>query len=285
MKKISCKKRDIKYVKNKDKKYITNLELQLQIKEELLLQNIKLASLGELLQNITHQWRQPLATISAIGCSMDFKRNIGGLDDNEITRCLNGISNNVTNLTETINNFSTLFQNSNYKSYFDVYKSFYYVAEMLQPQLYDANIELNISSLDKIELFTYKSELMQVFMHILKKSIETFSYNKKNENHIFVNIEEDDNHISIKIYDNSFNEARKNHISKVFELNPSFREKLSTGSGLYVSKKIIEDKLNGTVCVSNHTYSYKSRNYKGILFNVTLPIDVKEKENIVYSFN
>lgn len=258
--------------RNKNEEYITNLEKQLQIKDDLLLQNIKLASLGELLQNITHQWRQPLATISAIGCNMDFKQKLGALNEKELNKCLNVISNNVNKLTNTINNFSILFQNSQYKSHFEIYDSFEYVADILQPQFYDGNIELNVA-FDKLEIFTYKSELMQVFMHILNNSIDILTCNKAKKNYIFVEISNDDKNVIIELYDNA-NGISKENLSKIFDISFSTKGKNGSGSGLYMCRKIIEEKLAGKILASNRCYTYNDIVYKGACFHIELPMEV-----------
>ena len=269
-------------LKQHENEYITKLEKQLQIKEDLLLQNIKLASLGELLKNITHQWRQPLAIISAVGCSIDFKQKMGVLNENDINKSLNSINKNITLLTNTINDFSILFDDSIYKSHFDLYRSFKYVVDILQPQLYDTNIELNII-FDSQEIYTYKSELMQVFMHILNNSIEIFSHSKQKENYIFAKLGEENNNIIIQIYDNA-NGIEQEHISEVFNLWFSTKGKNGSGSGLYMCKKIIEEKLNGKIWVNNHTYTYKDKSYNGALFSIEIPIEVANKEELQYNF-
>ena len=270
--------------RNKNEEYITNLEKQLQIKDDLLLQNVKLASLGELLKNITHQWRQPLATISAIGFNMDFKQKLGVLNEGELNKCINAISNNVNKLTNTINDFSILFQNSQYKSHFEIYDSFIYVADILQPQFYDGNIELNIT-FDKLEIFTYKSELMQVFMHILNNSIDIFSCNKTNKNYIFAQIRNDDKNITIEIYDNA-NGISKENLSKIFDISFSTKGKNGSGSGLYMCRKIIEEKLVGKIWASNCCYTYNDIMYKGACFHIELPISVSlENKESKYHIN
>ncbi len=94
----------------KKSQHIHSLEKMLLCKDAILLQNIKLASLGELLENITHQWRQPLTIINAVGTNINFKSELGTLDDSEINRYVGIIELNTMKLSSTIDNFSILLQ-------------------------------------------------------------------------------------------------------------------------------------------------------------------------------
>jgi len=248
--------------------HISSLKKELHNKDELLLQNIKLASLGELLQNITHQWRQPLATINAVGSNMSFQCELGNLNDREINRCVNIIENNVSKLSNTIENFSSLFHNSSHKSYFEIQESFTYITDILQPQLHEAKIEL-IVSLHKATIHTYQSELMQVFMHLLNNSIEILSCHKSKQNYIFVKVRSSQKCTVIQIYDNAKG-IPKECFDSIFKAHYTNKED-GTGAGLYMCKKIVEEKLLGKIRVDNHEYTHNKINYIGARFCIEIP--------------
>ena len=268
---------DIQIKLNEQELYICNLEKEIQIKDEILLQNIKLASLGELLKNITHQWRQPLAVINSTGTNMSIKQEIGILNNKDINKSIDTISSNVMKLTHTIDNFSILFQNSQYKLHFELDKCFEYVADILQPQIYEANILIH-NSFEKIELFTYKSELMQVFMHILNNSIDILATNDNKEKHIFTNATSDKKNITIEIYDNARGIPQE-YLYDIFNISFSTKGKNGSGSGLYMCKKLIEEKLKGKISVSNHSYKFENQIEVGAKFSIKIPRVINKEKN------
>ncbi len=248
--------------------HISTLEEELLCKNALLLQNIKLASLGELLENITHQWRQPLAAINAVGSNMNYKCQFGNLDEEEISRCVGIIEKNVMNLSDIIENFSSLFHDSSHKSYFEIEENFTYITNILLSQLYEANIEL-IISLHKSTIHTYQSELMQVFMHILNNSIEILSCHKSKQNYIFIKVRSSKKCTVIQIYDNAKGIPQE-YLAEIFELHFTNKED-GSGAGLYMCKEIVENKLQGKIRVDNYSYTYKEVEYIGARFCIEIP--------------
>ena len=266
---ILITKHYFQYKLRKKTNHIKHLEKKLLSKDEMLLENIKLASLGDLLQNITHQWRQPLTAIQAVATTISFRDELGTLEDEELDRCLKVIHHNVMKLSATVDNFSVLFHNSTEKSYFDINKSFTYITDILQPQIYEANIHIEATLLNT-EIYMYKSELMQVFMHILKNSIEILNCHKDKTNYIFATLKCKEDNIIIQIYDNAKG-IPKEYISDIFELDFNVSFGTGSGSNLYACKKILEDKLGGNIRVDNHGYIYKEQAYVGARFCIEIP--------------
>ncbi|NQY94692.1 MAG: HAMP domain-containing histidine kinase [Campylobacteraceae bacterium] len=265
---IIITKHYFQYKLRQKSQHISTLEQELLCKDALLLQNIKLASLGELLENITHQWRQPLATINAVSSNMSFKCQLGNLDDREVSRCVDIIERNVMNLSDTIENFTSLFHDSSHKSYFEIEESFTYITNILQPQFYEAKIELSIS-LHKATIHTYQSELMQVFMHLLNNSIEILSCHKSKQNYIFIKVRSSKKCTVIQIYDNAKG-IPKEYLPEIFEAYFTNKDD-GSGAGLYMCKKIVEEKLRGKIRVDNHSYTYKDVEYTGARFCIEIP--------------
>jgi len=210
-----------------------------------------------------------LATINAVGSNMNFKSELGSLDDSEIIRCVGIIERNVMNLSDTIESFSSLFHDSSHKSYFEIQKSFTYITDILQPQLYQANIHL-IISLHNATVHTYQSELMQVFMHLLNNSIEILSCHKSKKNYIFVKVRSSKKCTVIQIYDNAKGIPQE-YVHEIFEVHFTNKEKAGSGAGLYMCKKIVEEKLQGKIRVDNHQYTYKDVDYTGARFCIEIP--------------
>lgn len=243
-------------------------------KNNLLLQNSKLASLGELLENITHQWREPLTVISAVTMQMKIEEELGGMEYENIGKSIAVISSSVKQCSEMLNSFYILFQSSPHKTDFLINKSLLYIVNILKPQFNNKNIKFKFISLNT-EITTYKSELMQVFMHIIGNSIEVINKQPCSRNYIFARIKQNTHSVIIEIYDNAkgINEV---YLPKVFDMCFTTKGDDGSGVGLYISKKIIENKLGGKLSVSNYTYIYKGDICVGAKFCIELPKDVPE---------
>ena len=59
-----------------------------------------MASMGEMMENIAHQWRQPLSSISTATSGIQIEKEIGVLEDDVLDERLNGIMHNTEFLSQ-----------------------------------------------------------------------------------------------------------------------------------------------------------------------------------------
>ncbi len=255
-----------------------NTELEKRIKEEveknlkkdhLLQRQSKLASMGEMLENIAHQWRQPLSVITMGASGIKLKKELELLDDSFLSETLDSILKSSSYLSQTIDDFKYFFKPSKDKSKFSLESCFEKSLNVLSLKLNSENIQI-IKNIEEIEILGYESELVHVFMNILNNAKDAFSDSKVKKKFIYVDISKTKEKIIIKIKDNAGG-VNPSIIDKIFD--PYFTTKhksQGTGIGLYMSHQIISKHMDGQIEVSNSEYKYENENYKGALFTITL---------------
>ncbi len=247
-----------------------NNQNRLKEHEQLLIQQSKLASMGEMIANIAHQWRQPLSIISTSATGIKIQKEMGILDDASEIKSLDCINENAQYLSNTIEDFRDFFKKSKTKAFVNLDNLLEKTLKLILTRLKNKEITIIKNSLD-IEFETYEREMIQVFMNIINNSIDAFE-NKNYAKFIFFETEKFENKILIKIKDNAGG-IDKNIIDRIFE--PYFTTKESkqgTGIGLYMCNEIIVKHLNGKIIVSNESFEYKNQKYIGSLFMIELPI-------------
>jgi len=244
---------------------------QLLKKEKLLLQQSKMAAMGEMLQNIAHQWRQPLSLISTASTGLLVKKELDiKTSKEEDIKVLNTINDATQHLSETINAFRDFFHPNKEKVSFklsDVYKK---TLNIVETRFKNLNIEI-IEELEDISITNLDNELIQVIMNLLNNARDILEISKNNKKLIFVKIYKEEKHIVISVKDNGGG-INNSIIDKVFE--PYFTTKhksQGTGIGLYMCQEIITKHMNGTLEVSNQTYTYNSVQYTGAQFKIIFP--------------
>ncbi len=238
--------------------------------EQLLIQQSKLASMGEMIANIAHQWRQPLSIISTSATGIKIQKEMGVLDDVSEIKSLDCINENAQYLSNTIEDFRDFFKKSKTKAFVNLDNLLEKTLKLILTRLKNKEITIVKDSLD-IEFETYEREMIQVFMNIINNSIDAFE-NKNYNKFIFFETQKFENKIVIKIKDNAGGIEEK-IIDRIFE--PYFTTKESkqgTGIGLYMCNEIIVKHLNGKIIVSNESFEYKNQKYIGSLFVIELPI-------------
>lgn len=220
-------------------------------KDKILFHQNKLSSMGEMLENIAHQWRQPLSQINSVVLLIDDVMHEQNIKSKEIEERLLEIESLTKYLSSTINDFRGFLSISRNKKEF-------FVREMIDKSLYvlkgnlDRNnikVEIDIDADHRCK--SYENELQQVIVVILNNAkdalVERDIYNAQ----IKILYIRDIDFCTIRICDNAGG-ITKSIKDKIFE--PYFTTKhksQGTGLGLYMSKKIIEDILKGELSVSN----------------------------------
>ncbi len=233
-------------------------------KDYIISQQTKMAALGEMIQNISHQWRQPLSIISVLASGLKLKKECNILEDKELIENLNAILKNTNYLSNTIEDFRNYFEGNLEKKKFNLKDIVNQCILMFKEEISSKNVIL-IENLNDIELFTYESELKQVIINLLKNA-KDFT----NEGLIIVSIYEKKEHIIIEVQD-SAGGIPKSIIKKIFD--PYFTTKHNSngvGLGLFSAYEIIDKKLKGNISVENKEFTYYFNSYKGACFSIIL---------------
>ena len=210
------------------------LEKERAQQKTLLLQQSRLASMGEMVSAIVHQWRQPLNTIS-FGL-MNIKRNSVGQEKNLNT--IKKLNEQLQYMSDTIEGFRDFYNPSRIKEEFSVHeavKNSYLIASAI---LKKSNILFSIKLKNDFVLYGHQNELEQVILNIIHNAKDELTLAKIEEAQIAVIID-----TGIIIIQDNGRGVSKENIHKIF--SPYFTtKKNSDGIGLYLSKMIIEKEFS-----------------------------------------
>ena len=220
-------------------------------KENRLLQQSRLAQMGEMLSMIAHQWRQPLAAISSTSSALELKAELGKIDKDKVQKSAKNISKYAQHLSETIDDFRNFFK-SNKEEFESSYNSMITsVLAIVQASIEDKNISLILELNTQKRFVTYPNELKQVILNLMKNAEDVLIENKIEDAYIKLTTYSDENKEILEISDNAGG-VSEDILEKIFD--PYFSTKLEkngTGLGLYMSKIIVEDHCGGVLSASN----------------------------------
>jgi len=250
-------------------------EIKNQIKnQEIMFHQSKVASLGEMLGNIAHQWRQPLSTISTTATGTKLKKEFGTLEDKEFLENMDSINEKTQYLSKTIDDFRNFFLSDSSKQIeVNIDEAIEKTISLIKDSFKSSNIKIVINNTTVDSSFICNENLLiQALINILnnaKDALNTIE-EKDFEKCVFIDVQKEDNSISIKIKDNAkgIKETIKN---KIFE--PYFTTKHKshgTGIGLYMTNQIITKHMKSKITVENVTYSYDGKTYTGAVFSLLL---------------
>ncbi len=220
-------------------------------KEQQLIQQSRLAQMGEMISMIAHQWRQPLTAISATTSNLLIRIMMDDINKDEFEKDISLISKYSQHLSNTIDDFRGFFKENKTLETTTLNEIVISTLDIVKISVKNANIELKTKLNCDKKLKTYPSEIKQVLLNLIKNAQDAHIENKIEE--AFIEIEtkcQDGNHILI-VRDNAGGIPEK-IIDKVFE--PYFSTKLKkdgTGLGLYMSKTIIQQHCGGGIEVYN----------------------------------
>jgi len=242
-------------------------------KEKLLFEQSKLASMGEMIGNIAHQWRQPLSIISTAASGLSIQKEMDILNDETLYQSCKVIDDNAQYLSKTIDDFRNFIKNDKKKVKFNIIKEIDNFISLISPSSNSYDIQVAISKLEEIELDGYPNELMQCLLNIFNNSKDALILNNENNRYFFISVYKEDGSVVIELKDNGGG-IPENILPKIFE--PYFTTKhqsQGTGLGLHISYNIIVNSMGGTIVAKNIDFEYSDQKYKGALFIIKIPIN------------
>ncbi len=254
-------------------------------KDLIMYQQARLASMGEMIQNIAHQWRQPLNSLMVLIQSFKSKAMQKKLDiEFVLTQTQYGMKI-ATEMSNTIENFRNFFRPENKTEPFTLSASIWDSVELLKAQLIESSIEVKVciqESEKDLSIDGFQNSFTQVILILINNAIDALKLtmeNKESEKDfsplIAISLDKVGYNVTLCVKDNAGGIHLEDK-SKVFE--PYFTTKhksVGTGVGLYMAKQIIERQFNGTINVANTHWSngdYGSDEYFGAEFSINIPL-------------
>ncbi|PUE65885.1 ABC transporter substrate-binding protein [Arcobacter caeni] len=240
-------------------------------KNRILIQQSRMASMGEMLENIAHQWRQPLSTISVAASGMEVKKEFSTLSDEEFFEAINHIKKATSYLSNTIDDFRNFFNQKREHSIININSVVEKALDLMGDSFIKNKIQV-IKNIEDLEFLSLENELIQVLMNVFSNAKDVLKSISKEDKYIFIDISKKDEFIIIDIKDNAGG-IKDDIIDKVFEPYFTTKHKFKgTGIGLYMSKLLVEKHLKGIIGVKNCEFSHIDKPHMGALFKIVLPI-------------
>ncbi len=237
-----------------------NKELEKKVQEELkknrqkdkvLFQQAKFASMGEMLANISHQWRQPLMELSSLFLPIEAKLKMNlEIDKEELKEVIEKQHAITKYMSSTIDDFKNFFAKDKQKVEFEVFEQVKSTINIISGSLKSYDIKLNIVIKKNPVLCGYKNEFSQVLINIINNARDALVQRKIKEPKIDILIQEEKEFLVTTISDNAGGIKAK-PLNKVFDPFFTFDKKDGSGIGLFMAKLIIENNMNGQIKVSN----------------------------------
>jgi PAS domain S-box-containing protein len=238
---------------------------------KLIEEQSKLVSMGEMIGNIAHQWRQPLSVISTGATGMKVQKEFGVLTDESFDKTCDVINENAQYLSKTIDDFRNFIKGDRKKELFDFSDNINSFLSLVDGSVKAHNIHVVLELEKNLKLDGYENELIQCYLNIFNNSKD--AYKNNNIKYFFIKSYRRNNTLVVKLKDNAGG-IQENIISKIFE--PYFTTKhksQGTGLGLHMTYNLISKGMNGTIEVNNISYKYKEKDYVGAEFKIILPLN------------
>ena len=258
-----------------------NSSLEIKIKDEVeknkifqekLFKADKLASMGEMMSNIAHQWRQPLSMISTVATGTKIQKEFGTLKDEEIIQNMELINKNAQYLSETINDFKNFIKGDRKIKTYDLETTINNFLHIVESSIKKDSIHIILNLQENIKIDGYPNELIQCLINIFNNSKDALEEIKEENPLIFISTTLENEIISIKIKDNAGG-IPDNIITKIYD--PYFTTKhksQGTGLGLHMTYKLIDEGMHGKIEAHNVEFEYEDKIYKGAEFVISLNI-------------
>ncbi len=218
---------------------------------ELLIKQSKLASMGEMISMIAHQWRQPLSAISATTAAMQMKIAMDKYEQTYFNSQLDSISSLSQHLSSTIEDFRNFFKPDKAKTSFSLKNAIQNAISLSESMIHNNHIALEVTYECDAVIESHENEVVQALINIIKNAIDALLENKISEPKILIRLFKDlAGVVSITVEDNAGG-IPESIAKKIFEPYFSTKSINGTGLGLYMSKTIIEQHCNGGLLFSN----------------------------------
>ncbi len=221
-----------------------------QKQHEQLIVSSRNAAMGEMISMIAHQWRQPLSVINTSIASLKIKKELGLLNESATDNTLQRIEKIVLYLSDTINDFRDYFKPNKNQTVIHLASIFEKAFDLLKTEFESENITYTQSIDENITITTYKNDFLQVILNLLKNSLDAFHENNATQKWLKITTKQTKEKLILQITDNAGG-IKKEVLKKIFEPYYSTKSKNGTGLGLYISQKLIEDHLQGSIEISS----------------------------------
>jgi PAS domain S-box-containing protein len=220
-------------------------------KDIMLIQQNRQAALGEMLDHIAHQWKQPLNSISLIVQEMAYSSSDGELTDEHVQATNGTIMSLLDHMAQTIDVFRGFYRPDKKTKVFSVKESIDQALAFIAPTFRFQSIAVELDVDPGLTGFGYPREYTQVFLNILANAKDAFRARRTENGTVIIKAFAESTKTVVTITDNAGG-IPEAIIDKIFDFYFTTNEAAGgTGIGLYMSKNIIEKNMSGTLSAEN----------------------------------
>ncbi len=231
--------------------------------KKMLAQQAKYAALGEMMDAVAHQWKQPLNAVTMLNELLVIEYKDGNLDDTYLKEYQMDMDTQVEHLLTTLNEFRTFFRPDKEVESFNLLESFNSVLVLLKDEFLKNTINISIECDENISLNVIKNEFKHLLLNILNNAKDAFVENNISDRQITIVVKKESDIVKIEISDNAGG-IPEFVLPDIFKANiTSKAEGKGTGIGLYMSKQIA-DKMSAELSAQNIS--------NGALFKFYIPL-------------
>ncbi len=238
----------------------------------LMIHQSRLASMGEMIGNISHQWRQPLNALGLALQKLKLYQSRGKLDEKRLQDSVDKSMKIIESMSSTINDFRDFFNPNKEKTAFSIAEAVEKTFSIVESSFEHASIAYRVEMDDEnLKINGYSNEFSQVILNLLNNAKDALIGNNVADGFVHVKVTNDEDTTVISVCDNAGGIPAE-VINRIFD--PYFTTKeegKGTGIGLYMSKTIIEEHMNGSLQVANVD--------KGACFSIVFKSEVPELLN------
>lgn len=223
----------------------------LRQRDQALIQQGRLAAMGEMINNIAHQWRQPLNNVGLIIQNLLFSFDDGTMTHDELKHEISTAMDVIMHMSRTIDDFRNFFREDKQKSGFIISKTVHHALEFVSAALASRDIRVELEDNENVTAIGYQNEYAQVLLNILSNAREACIEREITSPCIRISIMSENGGSVVTVRDNCGG-ITDDIMPKIFD--PYFTTRApdkGTGIGLYMSKVIIEQNMNGRLTARN----------------------------------
>jgi signal transduction histidine kinase len=237
------------FIKKWDKKNILIHE-QYDKKDKIIEQQSRLAAMGEMMDAVAHQWKQPLNAISIMVDMLKDDFNHKNVDEEYIEDLNENIHMQIDHMVATLKEFRNFLRPSTKNEEFYIQTIIDNVKVLMKDELISQNLQIHTDIEEDIKIFGNKNEFKHLFINLINNSIDAFNEREIKKRDFYVRCYTENTHIYIEIEDNAGG-IPENIIDSIFKPNITTKpEDRGTGIGLYMSAQIVK-KHHGNINVHN----------------------------------
>lgn len=216
--------------------------------EKMLQQQAKMAAMGEMMDAVAHQWKQPLNALSMLGQLLKMDYEEGNVDKPYIDDMLKNSDEQIEHMISTLTEFRTFFRPDKEPEPFGLKRCIQTVMLLMKDELMRNQIEVHIESEKEIIINGIENEFKHLILNIIANAKDAFNERERKQRAIYIRYYEEAGNIILQIEDNAGG-IPDDIIKDIFKPNITSKED-GTGIGLYMSAQIAQ-KLSGQLFVAN----------------------------------